>query len=82
MGWDIILILRELTNKFYILRTKDSYILSCMHSEARKAMELPEKKGFMENEELERDCIGGGVFILSQIIPFLKQVVTYMRSFV
>lgn len=65
MGWDIILsILRKLTNKFYILRTKDSYILSCMHSEVRKAMELPEKKGFMENEELEI-CIGGGVFILS-----------------
>lgn len=53
MGWDIILILRELTNKFYILGTKDSYILSCMHSEIRKEMELPEKKGFMENEELE-----------------------------
>ena len=53
MGWDIILILRELANKFYTHGTKDRYILSCMHSEVRKGMELPEKKGFMENVEPE-----------------------------
>lgn len=32
---------------------KGSYTLSFMHSEVRKGMELPEKKGFMEEAELE-----------------------------